>query len=64
MKRNIYYSSSSMIMTNKGKLICATKPSDLKIFEYSNLYYNWFIFFDDKNYLSWIYVLNTIWIKL
>ena len=40
MKRNIYYSSSSMIMTNKGKLICATKPSDLKIFEYSNLYYN------------------------
>ena len=40
VKRNLYYSSSSIVMTKNGKLICGTRKEEFKIFQYSNLYFN------------------------
>jgi len=40
VKRNLYYSSYFVIITKNGKLICGKRPSELKIFQYSNLFFN------------------------
>ena len=40
VKRNLYYSSYFVIITKNGKLICGKRPSELKIFQYNNLFFN------------------------